>query len=54
MENVENEENNMTNHSQVVYIVYTICICVHISSGSGLKKEFLTSILKTYLRNPKS
>ena len=50
MENAENEENTTTtpvnnppplsaHNSRVVYIVYTICICVHIVSGSGFNKE---------------
>ena len=42
-------ENSTTNpdpppsphYSRVVYIVYTICICVLISSGSGFRKSFI-------------
>jgi len=50
MEIAENEENKKasrvittptpsTHYLRVVYIVYTICICVHISAGKVLKKE---------------
>jgi len=49
MEIAENEENKKASrvittptpstHYLVVYIVYTIYICVHISAGKGLKKE---------------
>ena len=51
----ENEKNNMTNpinnppsthYSRFVYIVYTICICLHISTGAGLKKEVYLQSLK--------
>ena len=44
MENAENEENNTINHKTppplilLLYIVYTICTVVHISSV--FKKEF--------------
>ena len=66
MENSENEENNTTNqvnktpppsvdYSKVVYVVYTACIWIRISSGLGFKKKrVLSSILKTYLIEPKS
>ena len=63
MENAENEENNTTNHvtpppsthhSRVVYIVCTLCICVHISSGQGLEKDFYIQILKRILAIKKS
>ena len=55
MEMAENEKNNMTNpinnppsthYSRFVYIVYTICICLHISTGAGLKKEVYLQSLK--------
>ena len=50
MEISENEENirenpvnnpptPSTHYRRVVYIVYTMCICVHISAETGLKKE---------------
>ena len=43
-ENEENEKANPVNpplpttEELCTYIVYTICICVHISAGTGLKK----------------
>ena len=50
MEIAKTEKNYTTNpvtnpppsahYSRVVYIVYTICICVYISAGTGFKKEF--------------
>ena len=60
MENAENEGNKTKTHlnnppphsahyNRVVYIVLTIlCICVHIPSGSGYKKEFYLQFLKQF------
>ena len=65
MEIAENEKNNMTNpvnnppppssahYSRVVYIVYTICICVHISAGTGLKKRFIYNPLNEFKQSKK-
>ena len=56
MEISENEENKkpnpvnnpqpFTHYRRVVYIVYTICICVHISAGTDLKKKVYVHSLK--------
>ena len=57
MEIAENEKNITTNpvnnppppsthYSRAVYIVYTTCICVHISAGTGFKKEVYLQSLK--------
>ena len=63
LEIAENEENNKTNpvtpppssHSSwVVYIVYTICIFLHNSVGTGLKKEVYLQSSNVYLSNQKS
>ena len=63
MEISENEENKKANPvckqpptplpTTEEYIVYTICICVHISAGTGFKKRGLYTLLKTYLSNQK-
>ena len=53
MENMEIKPQPSTHYRRVVYIVYIICICVHISAGTGLKYEVYT-LLKTYLSNQKS
>ena len=37
--NPVNNPTPSTHYRGVVYIVYTICICVHISAGTGLKKH---------------
>ena len=62
MEIAENEENNTTSpvnnppspssthYRRAVNIVYTICICVHISAGTGFKKEVYLQPLKCLRR----
>ena len=50
MEIAEYGENNATNPvtppPSTHYIVYKICICVHISAGTGFKKEVYVQSLE--------